>query len=545
MPGGKQTFCMKQLLNCKSIDRYVMTDLRNRKGTFFPLLSLAFLPMVLPVCAVGQGVQNRSPEAGAQIFSSDTSEWVEKETIIRNDFERCEPAQSILIDSSRDGYWNLREKSWSDDSHNRMLNSVGSAPDLRYDANLMGWYDVYVGSRAVEGQSDFGVVFMPTGDTVIIRPPLGTRDKNWDIELPVRKHVRMDGVSIVLMNLQKKSYIRHLKFVRIEEKENGAIILKHFTLLSEKGKHFAFPGICRAKNGDIIVVAREAHFHVAKGDYGKIVSIRSRDNGKTWDAKEIILSKEGIDHRDPSIICSKQGTLILSFNAVGEHAGPATLRSRDNGKTWDHPVLTNGVFSPNGVREYDRTIYYLGYHTLNGISYADIVSSTDEGETWNDYSTVAMSRPEAVPMTWEFYDEPALEIFSPGRWLAMFRVDLDGFFHQSVSKKQGQFRTWSLPVSNGIFGTPPYMLTLKNGRVLCSYGYRRAPLGIRACLSPDSGKSWNLQREAILRSDAATADLGYAKTIELRADTLMSVYYMVKPTEQTPSIEATLWKSTY
>ena len=58
-----------------------------------------------------------------------------------------------------------------------------------------------------------------------------------------------------------------------------------------------------------------------------------------------------------------------------------------------------------------------------------------------------------------------------------------------------------------------------------TYGYRRPPLGVRACLSSDCGKTWDLANEIVLRLDGGTlpeqnrkvadADLGYPTSVQL------------------------------
>ena len=47
-----------------------------------------------------------------------------------------------------------------------------------------------------------------------------------------------------------------------------------------------------------------------------------------------------------------------------------------------------------------------------------------------------------------------------------------------------------LPRPTPMWGCPPHLLALGDGRLLCTYGYRRAPFGVRACLSHDGGETW-------------------------------------------------------
>ena len=101
-----------------------------------------------------------------------------------------------------------------------------------------------------------------------------------------------------------------------------------------------------------------------------------------------------------------------------------------------------------------------------------------------------------------------------------------------------------------MWGYPAHLLLLRNGVVLCSYGCRRSPYGIRACFSDDGCKTWDVEREVVLRSDGLTggagegkgdsSDLGYPKTVELSDGSLFTVYYFTLGDGVT-HIAATKW----
>ena len=69
-----------------------------------------------------------------------------------------------------------------------------------------------------------------------------------------------------------------------------------------------------------------------------------------------------------------------------------------------------------------------------------------------------------------------------------------------------------------------------------SYGYRRPPYSVRACLSHDNGKTWNIENEIVLRMDGGTpqgqprkvgdTDLGYPTSIQRDDGSIFTVYYM-------------------
>ena len=75
----------------------------------------------------------------------------------------------------------------------------------------------------------------------------------------------------------------------------------------------------------------------------------------------------------------------------------------------------------------------------------------------------------------------------------------------------------------GLNGNPPTINRLPDGRLVLVYGYRDAPYGVRARVSPDEGATWS--DEIVLRDDGGMTDLGYPRTV-LRADgKLLTVYY--------------------
>jgi hypothetical protein len=64
-----------------------------------------------------------------------------------------------------------------------------------------------------------------------------------------------------------------------------------------------------------------------------------------------------------------------------------------------------------------------------------------------------------------------------------------------------------------------------------TYGYRRPPYGVRACLSHDDGVTWDLQHELVIRSDGLHTDLGYPSSVQLESGQILTVYYFHEPGE--------------
>lgn len=73
------------------------------------------------------------------------------------------------------------------------------------------------------------------------------------------------------------------------------------------------------------------------------------------------------------------------------------------------------------------------------------------------------------------------------------------------------------------WGAPGDIIEMADGRIVCVYGYRVAPFGVRYRTSSDGGSTWG--REIILRDDGGSWDLGYPRVIESSGGRLLAVYY--------------------
>jgi Neuraminidase (sialidase) len=110
----------------------------------------------------------------------------------------------------------------------------------------------------------------------------------------------------------------------------------------------------------------------------------------------------------------------------------------------------------------------------------------------------------------------------------------------SFSKDQG--KTWSKPVKTKLKGYPQHLLQLKDGRILATYGYRYQPFGIRASISKDGGKTWDLDNEIVIRSGGINCDLGYPVSIEMEDGKILSVYYYNDKARNDCFIEGAFYK---
>ena len=223
-------------------------------------------------------------------------------------------------------------------------------------------------------------------------------------------------------------------------------------------------------------------------------------------------------------------------------------RSADKGRTWARqewvvPGVGQITAFPRSTRLADGTVLVSPYGTdLQGQRWNYVWRSADGGETWR----LILMSPHVAGVS-----EMALLEVSPGRVLAHIR-NQDDCLLERWSDDGGL--TWSHPLRTPIWGWPPHLLKLRDGCILCSFGYRRDPMGVRAVLSHDGGKTWDIDNLILLRDDGGTpgklrsgtarsgaGDLGYPISTQLSDGSILTVYYITLEDGITHSV-ATRWE---
>jgi hypothetical protein len=200
------------------------------------------------------------------------------------------------------------------------------------------------------------------------------------------------------------------------------------------------------------------------------------------------------------------------------------FRSTDHGRTWEEPIAIDISpfkmgFSPRAIVELPNgeLLLPLSDETLEPVP-DYVLRSKDGGKTWGDLAI--MAKDERVG----FY-EPALLALPSGKVVAMLRTHEAGDYHLYQCDSYDNGYTWSVPKQTPMWGLPADMLRLQDGRILCVYGYRQAPYGIRACLSSDDGATWDIKHEGILRDDFPNRNLGYPTSVQMEDGTIFTTYY--------------------
>ena len=210
--------------------------------------------------------------------------------------------------------------------------------------------------------------------------------------------------------------------------------------------------------------------------------------------------------------------------------GAYSRRSDDGGKTWQKQELQLPAHrslmtynSSSYVRLSNGTLLHAIYGELkeDTATRTFILRSADNGGTWWFLPLAA------DPAGTVRFNETALCENADGEVIAMMRSEPPegGFLRLSISKDRGI--TWSPAVETGMWGYPANLIPLHDGRMLCTYGYRQEPMGIRAALSTDGGHTWDTENIIVLRNDAAPfgSDLGYPISIEKSPGEIFTIYY--------------------
>ena len=141
-------------------------------------------------------------------------------------------------------------------------------------------------------------------------------------------------------------------------------------------------------------------------------------------------------------------------------------------------------------------------------------------------------------MTGRWFEEPAPLLLRSGRLLILLRENRSKSLWQTWSDDGG--RSWAEPMPTGIDGYPGQLCQLSDGRILCTYGFRRPPYAIRAAISTSEGDFRHVVDQIEIRANLPTRDLGYPCTVRSQHG-FLSVYYARDEVGVT-AIQATRWE---
>lgn len=349
----------------------------------------------------------------------------------------------------------------------------------------------------------------------------------------------------------------HVLATRVYSEMLGTDKFRHEVIYSNGFRHLHPADIVRLKNGEVLMMTREASEHYAND--GDVVMLRSKDGGKTWGDRQTVGGIKDADEREGCAVQLKDGTIVMGvfFNNLyrndgsypfGEatdrvmepgkpYLGAYIITSKDNGHTWSKPGyidtkdmpfsnLEGPTDAPIEMPDGSILMGIIGYSPKGdkGNRASVMLKSTDKGKTWKYLSTIANDPGGKLGG----FLEPGIVRTKTGRIVVVMRNHgPDQALYSTYSDDDG--KTWAEVIKTEMIGHPADVIQLKDGRLMASYGIRTGPHtkpgGIRACFSKDNGKTWDISTEVQLRNDFLNWDCGYPESIQLADGSVMTVYY--------------------
>jgi sialidase-1 len=347
-------------------------------------------------------------------------------------------------------------------------------------------------------------------------------------------------------------------------------VAEHIVIYRQAGQYSAFPSLFNLPDGNLHVRfgARVSSSHV--DPRRESMQYVSKDGGRTWNPTDS-------DIVDPTWATgpSKPGHLVDANAHAWRYVEPGRREefeqqgievrdspdgrvtyaygcyvrtSNDNGVTWQQreiPLppkgLIMGFLGPATDLRLDAntllcSVY--GRPTANFRFYETwLLRSENDGATW-DFLTVA-----ADPEQKRSFGETSIARAANGDIIAMMRTEPALGTKMWTAHSTDRGKSWSKATETYLHGHPPHLLTLRDGTMICTYGFRDEPIGIRAALSRDNGRTW-LEKDIVsLRADGSGrgGDNGYPLTAELFDGSLVSVYYITR--KGITGVEATRWQN--
>jgi len=340
----------------------------------------------------------------------------------------------------------------------------------------------------------------------------------------------------------------------MEHQQNRVHLLdvEHFRIAGREDTYCAWPwtgGIENFGGGEIAITFTERPCayrtldDVEHHETGaRQVLLRSFDGGQTWPEGERVVLRDnripfnalfpegwGEDQRET--IDMFQPDAVLSAWRSREKDPPVAfvLRSADKGRTWERvPIVldrfhlhsiwggTHYLKRPSGV----LLLAMGGYAHPGRPGRSVLYGSTDHGLHWYYVSTIG----------YEWRDEMTCHYPCPvalpnGRILCTlgYRLDKGGVSWTSLVHSYDEGWTWSGPRRINRWGDNAFLLRLRDGRLVCVWGYRFPSYGIRGAVSGDEGSTWS--EEFVIREDGGSGDLGYPVATELEDGRIFTAYY--------------------
>lgn len=261
--------------------------------------------------------------------------------------------------------------------------------------------------------------------------------------------------------------------------------------------------------------------------------------------------------RDGTLLCNFVMTAFVGKTGISEDFGPQPnnlapmrecdgvwlTRSANDGETWE-PAYKASISPMRWYQPIDAPVELpdgtllmavQGMHRARTYHKEEpfrsfLIRSDNRGKDWEHWSTTA-SDPSGIVS----FSEPALGRRADGTLVCKIRAMHEPRRHQRMwldySRNDGE--SWSQPEATSLWGYTADLTLLQDGRILCTYGYRRDPMAVRGCIS-DDGIYWDVANEFVIREGGITPisvqtgwywHIGYPTSIQLHNGTILMVDY--------------------
>jgi len=227
-----------------------------------------------------------------------------------------------------------------------------------------------------------------------------------------------------------------------------------------------------------------------------------------------------VDRSNPDrIMCNPDTTGTLPCHTF-------VMDSFDGGRTWENArhidtgrfVAVSLMGPPHLLSNGDIALPFEAWKTYYDTSYGEhhaiLCISHDGGQTF-DLPLVVANDPANKLLFWDnrLAVSPATGDMIGMFWTHNREAQQDMNAHVAWGSADGT--GWTYPVDAGFAGQIPTPTVLPDGRVLAVYVHRHHPPSLRAILSNDGGKTWDLENELVFYEKDMGAEAGMDSTREI------------------------------
>jgi hypothetical protein len=334
------------------------------------------------------------------------------------------------------------------------------------------------------------------------------------------------------------------------------------TLLENKSRYLAFPGIARLGREKYMLMFHDAPAHnpavmqdpesllgTVTGPAPWAPDLKTRRTVPRFSCaghspSAIALSENRamiIDNRwyiynwlgemDIRIIKNYDWTTVLrgAYAVAVDTSGEKPLFGKPSRITSHHYPVVSCYDTPIAVGESSLlcAVDYDGNCTqMKDKPWETVLMRTDDlGQTWHLHAEIAMEKNlEGLPRM----HYPSVRQTHDGR-LVCILSSLEAEPRIFITESEGDGAAWSKPRPAGFAGRDSSFIALSDGRLIAAYSDTRAPFGIKFRVSDDCGGSWPDSAESTVDESSVSTDCGWPRGIQTDDGSVFITYYIHRP----------------